>query len=525
MLSERTIINALILAAGLIIGPYLTLSTFEHNYWPLLIAGGVTFLLVVFFFVGNRICALPLLGLYFGGDFNFLPLGLSAADLCVFATILYYLVTYIALKQKALKTGPRVLLYPIMVIGLIVLYHQQSFGIHAFGGNKEGSRPAVLLLACVTAYVCGININHPPVTFLRRLPWYALALLTISSFPYIITTYYPEAANTLIYISSDLNLSAYAGEEIVREGDQAAIGAALQLVLLSYYPIYSWWRPERWWVAILSVVCFWLVAHGGFRSGMAVYGVSFLLGTWCYCSWRALILLPVCALALFGLEVVQSNNLVSLPLATQRSLAFLPGSWAKEVTDSAVSSNEFRDDLQRVYVQEYLKKSPLLGNGFTIDLDQLDKIRDAERTNFSEDGYYSSKFFIESKLFHIGWISVYDAVGLVGSLAFVLLGLSISYLSGRFIFAPGRERRSPLLPLRVWIFCNVTKDMIGYFTVFGAFNLTFSALCGYAIILAHLYEMERQPEKQAARTPERGLFSLPELGRPLPVGPLNGSSC
>jgi hypothetical protein len=77
----------------------------------------------------------------------------------------------------------------------------------------------------------------------------------------------------------------------------------------------------------------------------------------------------------------------------------------------------------------------------------------------------------------------------------------------------------------VWIFCNVTKDLIGYFTVFGSFNITFSAMCGYAIILTHLHEMERRPETQPARIPERGLFTLPELGKQPPAGPLDQPGC
>ena len=512
MLSERTIINALILAAGLIIGPYLTIATFDSNYWPILIAGGVTFLLVAFFFIGNRICALPLLGLCFSGNLNFLPLGLDMGNVCIFVTILYYVATYIALKQKTFHGGPRAFFYPIMIILLILLYHQRTFGLHAFGGAKEGSRPAILMIACITAYICGINLANPPVAFLRRLPLYALAVTAFSNLPLLITTYVPHSANTLIYLSSNLNLGAYFGEEIVRGSALAAVGGPLQVILLAYFPIYTWWRPGRWWVIGLSLACFWCVAQGGYRSGMSLYFLSFIMGAWCHCSWRSLILLPPCIIVFLGLDIAQSSNLVSLPLSIQRSLAFLPGNWDKDVQESTISSNGFRDDIERTYTHEYAAQSPILGNGFTIDVNKVQEDMDKQG-----DPYYGIKVFLDNKLFHIGWISVYDAVGIVGSVAFVLLGVGVIYMSGRSIFTTGRERQSPLLPLRIYIFCCVTTDFVGYFTVFGGFQTSFTLWCAYGIVLAHLRQIERTPDMLAARRPEHELFGLPVLGTHGPV--------
>ncbi|HUB66408.1 MAG TPA: hypothetical protein VL981_02850 [Candidatus Methylacidiphilales bacterium] len=520
MLSERTIINALILAAGLIVGPYLTIATVEHDYLPILIAGGIIFLLVIFFFVGDRICALPMFGLCFAGKLDFLPFGLTLADLCSFVTVLYYLVSYVALRQRNFKTGPRAFFFPIITVGLIILYHQKSFGLHAFGGNTEGSRPALLMLVCVTCYFCGINIATPSIAFLQRVPWYALTLTVISNLPYIITTYAPQAARSLIYLSDNVNTSAYFGEEIVRQGAQAEIGAALQAVLLAYFPIYTWWRPYRWWVACLSFLCFYFVAQGGYRSDMALYVLLIVLGAWCYCSWRTLFLVPPLIIAILGLDLAQSSHLVKLPLSVQRSLAFLPGAWDKDVKESTDSSTEFRNDIYQMYMREYFAKSPLVGNGFAIDRDELDTIN--ARIQFdNRDGYYTIKSFVVSKLFHIGWISVYDAVGLIGTAAFIMLGANISYISGRFIFGQGSWRRSPLLPLRVWIFCNVTHDMIGFFTVFGSFSQTFTALCAYAIILAKIREIEQKPEMQIDRSSEHELYGLPSLRKatsPQPVG-------
>ena len=43
-----------------------------------------------------------------------------------------------------------------------------------------------------------------------------------------------------------------------------------------------------------------------------------------------------------------------LPLIAQRTLSFLPGDWSEDALESAKASNEFRQDIQDVYMKEYL---------------------------------------------------------------------------------------------------------------------------------------------------------------------------
>src|SRR5258708_27934496 len=148
-------------------------------------------------------------------------------------------------------------------------------------------------------------------------------------------------------------------------------------------------------------------------------------GAWCYYSWRALIILP--ALAVLGMLVAagHQNQVYRLPLFAQRSISFLPGEWDKEVSDSAKSSNEFRDHIKQVYIAEYLSKSPVLGNGFTYDSAEMENWKIMAAVHDTPDAYYFTKAFITAKLFHVGWISVYDAVGFVGTIALCALNINL----------------------------------------------------------------------------------------------------
>jgi hypothetical protein len=222
-----------------------------------------------------------------------------------------------------------------------------------------------------------------------------------------------------------------------------------------------------------------------------------LVGAWCYYSWRALIFPTIVLLVGFILIIGSMSNVIHLPLnklpmIAQRTMSFLPGDWDEEAIESAKSSNDFRKGIQDVYIQEYLDKSPWIGNGFDINTKEFNNLN-----NLLDNGdpgldheYLQSKAFIEGKLFHTGWISVYDIVGIIGSVAFIVLGWNEICVAAHFVFGPKADRRSPLFPLYVWMLCSVVNMMFSFFTVFGAFGDTFVNLCVYAIVLSQLSDIE-----------------------------------
>lgn len=510
MLSERNIINGLILAMGLILGPYLVVTTLEDNQLPFLVFGGCFFLFLIFFIVKDAICVFPLFATFIVGKLNFLPFGLMPPEIFNMVVILYYVVTYLALKQRTLRGGPIYFLFPVVVIASILLYHNHQIGLGALGGSQQGSRIGLLLLIATVAYLSGINIPTPSVSFLARLPWYCLCITCLASLPFAITTYFPSTAPILYHITDQVNAGAYfdsqsavssgdsSGAE-ARAGFMVAVGASLQVFLLSHFPINTWWRPGRWLAAGLSLLALYLVLNGGYRSGFMLFGFVTVIGAWCYCTWRTLIIIPLCGIIFLGLSMIHEDHPlnIDIPISIQRSLSFLPGKWDPEVIQSAEGSNEFRQNIIRVYKQEYLYKSPWIGNGFAQNINEVATYVELSKKD-TFDRYYQAKAFIVTKSFHTGWISLYDAVGLIGGAAFLFLGASMLWVSGRFVFGRDADRRSQLFPLKVWLFCNIARDFFGYFTVFGYFGATFPSLCAYAIILIHLLKLERKDVQIAA---------------------------
>jgi hypothetical protein len=507
MITERNIINALIIGATVILAPFVISSALTFDYYPLMACAGVVLLAIAFFVLKEKLSILPLLGSSIAGALNFLPLPLGAVHIFCLLLIFYYVTGYIIIKQKRVTVGKPKLFWPIFILTAIVVYHNHSLNIKAVGGgNTEGGKPAILLLLVVVAYFCSINVASPSVKLLARIPLYAVLLTAISNIPYFLSTAFPSLAPYLYIISNNVNVNAYISsqadastqvEGIGRLGAFGPLGLAIQLYLICHYPIITWLRPGRWWVLGLSLVSVVFVLASGFRNIIFSFALISLVGVWCYYKWRSLFFVGTGFSILFLLLIASSDGLIDLherklPLIAQRTLSFLPGDWDQAALDSAGSSNEFREDIQDVYVKEYLWNSPWIGNGFDINTKQYDTLNAMFESHAGvvDPGYLQAKTFIEGKLFHTGWVSLYDNVGIIGSIAFVILGINEIWLAARLVFGPKADRRSLLFPLYVWLLCNIILTLVAFFFVFGDFGSTFPLFCLYGMALSHLYDIE-----------------------------------
>jgi hypothetical protein len=513
MLTERTIINALIVGGSCILAPYLVFSTLTANWIPIGIFGALVLFFLTFFCFNDSLCLWPFIGLSIVGTLNFLPLPLNASNVFSILLIVYFVTSQVAMKQKRIKQGKLIFLVPILVVGLIVLYHMRSAGLRVLGeGSHEGSRPAFLILLTVVTYFCGINMAPPSVAFLQRIPIICVILSGISNLPYLATTFFPSLTPYLYYITDSVNVMAYFEAKpfansalesgIGRLGSLGPFGGTLQLYLIANYPLATWIQPRRWWVPLLSLLCVAMVVASGFRNVLFGFLLLTFVGIWCHYTWRTL-LIPAIAIVILGVLVVASlNNFAlvpvrQLPLIAQRTLSFLPGDWDPEALESAQSSNDFRENIHDIYIKEYMMKSPWLGNGFSIDKDEYSRLSDAfyRQNNAPPDfdpAYTEGKYFIVGKNFHTGWISVYDAVGAIGSAAFITLGLAEIWVTGRLTFRGSENQKSPIFPLHVWLTVGIVSSMISFFTVFGDFAATFCGLCVYGLVLSQLCDIENE---------------------------------
>jgi hypothetical protein len=339
-------------------------------------------------------------------------------------------------------------------------------------------------------------MNSPSARFFSATPIFCIAATTLSSIPAIVTTYFPQTSAFFYMFTSNINVSAYIENlggmtDVVRNGGQSSVGAAIVVFLLCYFPIHTWWRPDRWWIAVLVLVCSGFVVLGGFRSGLAAFLVTSMVAIWCHSFWRSLVLLPPLIATLVIAVALQNSHVIHLPESAQRTLSFLPGDWDPEALESTKASNDFRQKIRDVYLSEDAHKSPWFGNGITYNTADFERYTFLAQTHETEDGYYNTKEFISAKMFHTGWISVYDSVGLIGSALLAAFAISLLWVCGRMVFSRSADRNSPLFPLKIWMFSNVFGLIFSFLAVFGDIKSFFPSICVYAIVWTHLNRLEK----------------------------------
>jgi hypothetical protein len=116
-------------------------------------------------------------------------------------------------------------------------------------------------------------------------------------------------------------------------------------------------------------------------------------------------------------------------------------------------------------------------------------------TGTKDPDYTLSKLFIEGKMFHTGWISVYDIVGIIGFAAFLALGGVEIYMAGKLVCTPVKNQASGLFPIYVWMLADVTTKIISFFVVYGDFRVSFGELCVYGMVLSQLSDIQQTSRK------------------------------
>jgi hypothetical protein len=496
LLTDRSIINFLVWTAGLIAAPYLALTAIHGNFIPFGVVMGTALLVWIFGVFKDGMCILPMVSLFCAGRFNFLPFKMSLSEIALLAMIGYYFIAYFALKRQFMRVGPWMLAIPILAIGAIITIDEPNFGLRVMGGTREGGSGALFMVLSSMAYVCGVSVNTPSVRLLSLTPFIALIIACISSIPYLATTYFPATAPYFYLLTEQVNASAYVAETlqaggIIRESAQAQLGLTVLLCLMAYYPVSVWWQPKRVWLCLVGAAAIFAVILGGYRSELVGLFIETVVITFCYLTWRTLLVVPFFIFAVALMVMAHSNHLITLPLSAQRTLDFLPGDWDSEVVANSDASNDFRSRIIHVYLTEYATAHPWLGNGISYNGSDFELYNYLQQTQPTADEYWQSKTFITGKMFHTGWISMYDSVGLVGSF-FYLWGISVLfYLTGRSVFGKPINRKSPLFPVKAWLFSFTVLQFVSFFVVYGDMKGYFPMLGTIGILWYHIDRVER----------------------------------
>ena len=482
-LTAQKVVIALITLASFIAAPYLVSEVLNGNMIPLASLIGIGALLLFVFGLGEK-CWLSIpLCLPMGGSLNILPVKFSPHELSILLVISYVFFQFIMTDRRALSFGPPYIWVPLLLIAAILIYHETKggkIGLNMFGGQGAGGRKTFTILCGMLALPAILWFKSPGEKWLRAIPCLYLIGCLVDFTPFLVTSVLPSFAPFIFRIYSSVNLEAFSGtlaganSELVRVGAIGPTCLAIQLVLLCYFRPKDWIRPSKFFVPIVSFLALIATIWGGFRSALFNYLTVSFCSLFFMVRWTALLTIPAVAV-LITVLVLGQGSAFDLPLTMQRTLSPFPGKWSRIATDSAESSNDFRDAIEKTYREEFMEESGMFGSGYKYSAAFMrDSALSFYTRNVMADPSSEARGYITQRDHHVGWVAVHHPIGTIGLILFIFLCLGSLCLVLSNIL---RVDSSLVSPQQCWSSALIIQIIFSYFTVFGAMQHFIPELC------------------------------------------------
>jgi hypothetical protein len=242
----------------------------EGNSLPFLSLLAVGLLLLFLFVLKDRCWMIIPFSLPIEGRLNFLPLNFSMQETAVIAVMAYIFIQIVMGRTIHWRLGPKIIWLPLAGLLAILLYHWVSsgdIGIRALGGTGWGARKYFTVLIAVSTVPILASFSGTSGKDFQKIPFVFFAGVFVDLIPDTFTTLLPATAPYIYRFYSAVNISEFGKELMGNFGGEGGItrftqfrilGQALGLLVLSYFPFYTWLNPKRLWIPPALIVCFFL---------------------------------------------------------------------------------------------------------------------------------------------------------------------------------------------------------------------------------------------------------------------------
>lgn len=494
-LTVQKIVIFLIVGSFFLLAPWMASEMLTGNPLPFFSLLAVGLLLLFLFLLKDRCWMVIPFTLPIEGRLMFLPLNFSMQETAVILVFAYLFIQIIMGRQIHWRLGPGMVWLPLSGLLAVLLFHWISsgdIGIKALGGTGWGGRKYFSILMAAATVPILISFSGNSWRDFQRIPLIYFAGVFVDLIPDTLTTVFPGTSPYIFRVYSMINISEFgkeimgnfAGADVVtRYTTFRNLGQATVLLIMAYFPFFTWLNPARLWILPVLVLAFFATAFSGFRSAMFNYAIIFTSALFASARSKVFLLVPL-AVGLAFLIASTQGRVFQYPSSIQRALSFLPGQWNPAVTQEATGSSEWRGRIRELFFKEYFHQAPLLGTGFGFDPNLAKKstelfLRIAALREADE--WADVRSFIEMKQPHEGDIHALSVSGIVGTAFFVFFCLGALLVSLRSVL---RCRPKELSPIQIWSFAIICQQVFAFFSVFGDYVMTLSVLCPVISILA-----------------------------------------
>jgi len=379
---------------------------------------------------------------------------------------------------KALKVIPK---FPrlnwcdkLLICNLLYLatvFARNPVGVDFIRSNLIGGRPYfAILLACCGFWV----LQH--VTIKPKLAKLLPALMCFGSVVNALSGFVGYFAPSLGYRLATLYSGFMPGSEanpmepvdtgrVERHQYLAGFGVEVGKAAISYANIFKLIFFQNIFLSASFFASLVAILLSGFRSNLIGWLFAIALASFIRGGVRHIVPLVAAGLAGVVMIVVLQTAGLSVPLAAQRALSFIPISWDSRASVDAKGSVDWRLDMwQLALTSDRYIKNKVLGDGFGFDPTEL-RAQNTLAAFRMDTSARLQDYYLITGGYHSGPVSAIRFVGVVGLILFVTLLFANAKYAYSIIL---KSKGTPFFTLALFLGLGVIYSPLGFIFIYGS---------------------------------------------------------
>ena len=272
---------------------------------------------------------------------------------------------------------------------------------------------------------------------------------------------------------------------------------------------------QKAWLAVLYLLCLLMVLVSGKRLAMVAMFIPPLVGAVLHRQFVYIFISSAVAAVVLSVIVLGQGQWFRLPLVAQRTVSWLPGDWDPELQNVRGGTDDWRAEL-RYWASENVRRDPLIGKGFAIDLNETISAILAQERGGGIDIQVAA--YAIGRAWHNTWIGYAADFGVPLSIMQGILYLTVLVLSYRCFRYYGTTSLFGAFGMFLLIF--TVRDLVASHTSGHSALDAWQRWWMYGILISIYYALPRQKKSapipvgsSVARPMPEPAMALPSQGR------------
>jgi hypothetical protein len=503
----------LITFIAMVIALYLGISSATAQLETIVWMVGTSVLLVCLMLGRNIWMLVPLLGAL---GLTFRVPGLPTSILLAHALLIGFTIMLFLMRKLPyqLRISELEIWAVILLLFVGQVYLRNPTGLNLFGGDTVGGRSYIVFGVTLLSAFVFFGYRIPPERLMMILKLHIIGgIISFAMFvfgllvPSIGIWYGAGGA-----VANESSNAAPNPERSSRIGFIGNMGKNMSLWLSSFIsPLKA--LVSLFWLPVL-MLSLGFAAMSGFRNTIAAVALTYCLGV----MYRGGFVQVVASffVGLVGLGAIALINVaMPLPPNVQRSLGFLPGTWAEEHVLDGKNSTEWRVEIwKEVLLTDRWIQNKWFGDGLGFTAAELStqmNLKEAKGLGISGFDVHRETILANGD-YHSGPVQTIRVIGYIGLVFLLLAQLRLAVHAHRQII---RCRHSEWFPLALLVCIPLVWAPLYFVFIFGSFEIGASSFLMGAAFVRVLENNLPLPRYLSSR--ERRYFSTLDRSKPKAV--------